>query len=845
MDTRREFIKKAALLSGATGFWGGLPISIEQALAINPEPGSTYLDAEHIVILMQENRSFDHCYGTLQGVRGFNDPRAITLPNKNPVWLQTNADGETFAAFRLNIKETNATWMGSLPHSWKDQVDARNNGKYDKWLIAKQSGRKDYAKMPLALGYYNREDLPFYYALADAFTICDQHFCSSLTGTTPNRLYLWTGTIREEPNADSHANVLNSDVDYGVEAKWTTFPERLEEHSVSWMIYQNELSLQSGFQGEEEDWLANFTDNPIEWFTQYHVRFATGYRGYLEKSRKSLPTEIAALEKKAGEPGQTEAEVEKLRKQIKEKTKLLARNRADSERWSQSNFERLPQREQNLHTKAFCTNTGDPFYHELTTLTYQDGDTERKVQVPKGDVLHQFRQDVNTGKLPTVSWIVAPSNFSDHPGSAWYGAWYVSEVLDILTKNPEVWKKTIFLLTYDENDGYYDHVPPFVAPDPNKPESGSVSKSIDASVEFVTLEQERKRKSERDARESSIGLGYRVPLVIASPWTRGGCVCSQVFDLTSPLQFLEKFLSQKTGKKIEETNISAWRRAVCGDLTSAFQPYHGEKISIPDSLSRDKVVESIHKARFKKLPSGYKALTRAEIEQARQNPSASPVLPQQERGTRRSCALPYQLYAEGALNVGKDHFTVRLEARNEIFGNQSAGSPFNAYALGVPDGTQMRAYAVASGESLTDSWAIDSFDNRAYHLQIHGPNGFMREFKGNASDPAVDIQVDYARKKQKTLALNGQVEIHIVNKDRRGLTIEVRDNAYKHAAQKRVVPAGGKATLVLDTKKSFGWYDFSVRVAGSDVFEKRCAGRVETGQWSYSDPVMGRANPNI
>ena len=140
MDTRREFIKKASILSGATGLMHILPPAIQKALAINPAPGSTYLDAEHIVLLMQENRSFDHTYGTLQGVRGFNDPRAITLPNKNTVWLQTNEKGETFAPFRFDIKGTKATWMSSLPHGWADQVDARNNGKYDQWLISKRSG---------------------------------------------------------------------------------------------------------------------------------------------------------------------------------------------------------------------------------------------------------------------------------------------------------------------------------------------------------------------------------------------------------------------------------------------------------------------------------------------------------------------------------------------------------------------------------------------------------------------------------------------------------------------------------------------------------------------------------
>ena len=269
-----------------------MPASIQKALAINPANGSTYLDAEHIVFLMQENRSFDHTYGTLQGVRGFNDPRAIRQPNKNLVWLQTNKDGETYAPFRLDIKDTKITWMGSLPHSWTNQVDARNNGKYDKWLDVKQSGEKEYANMPLTMGYYTREDIPFYYALADAFTVCDQHFCSSLTGTTPNRLYFWTGTIREEQHENSKANVWNEDADYDTNVSWKTFPERLEENDISWKIYQNDIGVNGGFTDEEDAWMANFGDNPIEYFSQYNVKLSERYINYMQKQLVSLPKEI-------------------------------------------------------------------------------------------------------------------------------------------------------------------------------------------------------------------------------------------------------------------------------------------------------------------------------------------------------------------------------------------------------------------------------------------------------------------------------------------------------------------------------------------------------------------------
>ena len=229
-------------------------------------------------------------------------------------------------------------------------------------------------------------------------------------------------------------------------------------------------------------------------------------------------------------------------------------------------FDALNEFQKTIHQKAFAVNTKDPDQHKLETLNYKDGDTERNINIPKGDIFHQFREDVETGKLPTVSWLVAPEFFSDHPSAPWFGSWYLSEAMDILTKNPEVWKKTIFILAYDENDGYFDHVPPFVAPDPRNPGTGKVSGGIDTSVEYVRLE--------RDS-PGSIGLGYRVPLVIASPWSRGGWVNSQVFDHTSTLQFLENFLSKKFGKKIEEPNISQWRRTVCGDLTSTFRPDNG------------------------------------------------------------------------------------------------------------------------------------------------------------------------------------------------------------------------------------------------------------------------------
>lgn len=851
MDSRRDFLKKSALLAGGAGFKGMLPASIQRALAIDPTLGSTFLDAEHIVLLMQENRSFDHCFGSLRGVRGFNDPRAIPLPNKNPVWLQTNEAGETYAPFRINIKDTKATWLGGLPHSWTDQIDAGNGGKHNKWLHAKKPGNAEIKHSPWTMGHYNREDLPFYYALADSFTVCDQNFCSSLTGTTPNRLYFWTGTIREEQHIDSPANVLNDNVDYNYPAHWDTFPERLEENGISWKIYQNELSLDSGLEGEHDSWLTNFTDNPIEWFAQYHVRFSESYQRHLKKLMESLPSDIIAMEEKLNGATLNPKEREELYTQIQEKKSSLITAQEDIQKYSRENFEKLSEKEKNLHRKAFTINSNDPWYRELSTFQYQDGTSTREMLAPKGDTLHQFREDVQKGQLPTVSWLVAPENFSDHAGAPWYGAWYVSEVMDILTENPEVWKKTIFILTYDENDGLFDHVPPFNPP--YHPGTGLVSQGIDTSVEHVGIEQEMKYKSKNSARDSAIGLGYRVPMVIASPWSRGGYVNSEIFDHTSTLQFLEKFLQAKTGKKIIEKNISSWRRTVCGDLSSTFKPWNREKTALPAFVAKDAFLESIYNAQYQKLPL-FQQLTKEEIEQINQDIRLSPMMPVQEKGVRPANPLPYQLYADSIFDFKTQAVNIRFDAMNEFFGKDAAGAPFKVYAPGKhtafdpelhPDGLEESRswnYAVAAGDQVTDSWPLANFADQQYHLLVYGPNGFFRAFQGNVADPMLRVSCEYQRSGIKP---TGRIELKIINLDPlKSQDLVIEDNSYKQGSWTKILKpsgaAGSEHTFLLDLAQSHQWYDFSIRVKNAEGFQKRYAGRVETGKESFSDPFMGR-----
>ena len=824
-DSRRAFLKKASLFSGAAGLFSVFPEAIQRALAIDAQAGSTYMDAEHVVFLMQENRSFDHCFGTLKGVRGFNDPRAMKLDNNNPVWLQSNAAGKTYAPFRLNLKDTRSTWMSSLPHSWENQVDALNAGKNDNWLEAKKSGNKDFAEMPLTMGYYNREDLPFYYALADAFTVCDQHFCSSLTGTSPNRLFFWSGTIRAEQDEQSKAHVWNDEIDHK-DIHWTTFPERLEELGVSWKTYQNELSIPVGLEGEEADWLANFTDNDLEFFKQFNVRLHPQHLAFLEQQAKTLPQEIEKLKSQLKKSPQDE----KTAALLKKKEVSLAKVMADRKIWTQARYDGLSAKEKSIHRKAFVTNVNDPDYHKLVDMPYEEDGVARNMKIPKGDVLYQFRKDVAEGNLPTVSWLVPPCNFSDHPGAPWYGAWYISEVMDILTKNEEVFKKTIFILTYDENDGYFDHVPPFLPPHTGKPETGKASEGMDTRVEFVSMAQEQQRGF-KEKRESAIGLGFRVPMLVVSPWTKGGYVNSQVFDHTSNLQFLEHFLSAKTGKQVKQPQISDWRRTVCGDLSSVFRIADDKPSAMPAALKKEAFIQSIHNAKFKALPSGFNTQH----------------VPMQEKGIRPSNALPYQLEVNARYNQLNKTLELTFASRNEVFGRQTAGAAFIVYFPGNTSNTRVegkqrwskmnnRHYAVKAGDRVIDEYPLSMFEKEHYHVEVYGPNGFYRVFKGGHNSPQLEVACESQLDRLDPKKLSGNVVLKINGKLNAAITIT--DHAYKQPGKKMNLK-GGSASTVLDLSKSHRWYDFSIAVEGFPDYQQRFAGRIETGAAGFSDPLMG------
>ena len=542
---------------------------------------------------------------------------------------------------------------------------------------------------------------------------------------------------------------------------------------------------------KKDYWLGNYGDNALEYIQRNHVKLAPYFRAHGDIV--SSPTLSAA-----------------------KITEL---------------YNKLSQREKNIVDKMFSGNTGDENYLNLESFSFtNDKGQKETVEIPRGDIFYQFRKDVESGNLPTVSWLVAPQAFSDHTSTPLYGTWYVSEALDILTQNPEVWKKTIFILNYDENDGYFDHLTPFVAPNPKDPTSGSVSPGIDTSSDY------------HEADASPIGLGYRVPCIIASPWSKGGFVNSQIFDHTSALMFLENFLEKKTGKKIISPNISSWRRNVCGNFTSAFRPYNGEKFPLPDFEKREVVIQNIQNAKNKPKQVVPVPLSQDEIKNINEkksfDESLAHLMPQQEKGVRPACALPYALLAECTLSKENSRLHLQFES---IKINDESGAAFNMYTPASYNGDAGHtwAYAVSPGSVLQDELDINQFENNVYNLCVQGPNGFFRHFTGDKNDAAIEVSCVYEQKYLSKPLLTGRLLLKIENNETEALTFTLKDNAYGKPAQTFKLKPNGKKEIIINPEKSNYWYDFTLQLNGNDTFTRQYAGHVETGNISTSDPFMG------
>ena len=690
---RRTFLR---YLSGAA-LTTTLAKSIEKAAAVPAHfRTGTIDDVEHVVVLMQENRAFDHYYGTLRGVRGYGDSRPAMLPSGKPVWFQPDGNGYVLP-FHPTADNLGMQFLEDTPHGWGDTQAAWNGGKYDQWIPNK--GRS-------TMAYLTRRDIPFHYALADAFTICDGYYCSLLGPTDPNRYHMWTGWVGNDGQGGGPV-INNAEAGYD----WSTYPERLEREGISWKIYQDSgVGLDGpGFWGWTDDaYIGNYGDNSLLYFHQYQN--AVPGSSLCEKARKG--TNLA-----------------------------------------------MP---------------GTPF-----------------------DALFEpLRADVRNNRLPKVSWIVAPEAFSEHGNwPANYGAWYVSQVLDALTSNPEVWSKTALFVTYDENDGFFDHLVP-----PTPPRSAAEGAStVDTTNDIFPGSPGNVR--------GPYGLGVRVPMIVVSPWSRGGYVCSEVFDHTSLIRFLERRFARRN-RGLIETNITGWRRAVCGDLTSAFNFANPNSAPVP--LPATAAYEPVNHDRHPDyVPT----------------PPTKQSLPSQERGLRRARALPYELRVDGTANAGLGTF--RIDFRN----TGKAGVCFQVRSGNASEGPW--SYTVEADKSLSNIWNVGKSQGK-YDLSVFGPNGFLRQFRGVASRTAqsdfdVDLHYDvddYA------------LVLRITNQGRVPCRVHV-SSAYDDKSFSDVLPRGRALEKRWHLKSSFGWYDLTVATDADKSFQRRFAGHLENGRDSVSDPALG------
>ncbi|MHB8593308.1 MAG: alkaline phosphatase family protein [Acidimicrobiales bacterium] len=507
--TRRDFLKAGAAAGVAGAVGGGLRASqgrlIEAALAGSST--GTLADVEHIVILMQENRSFDHYFGTMPGVRGFSDPNAIPGVFSQTMVDGTNAlyklaSGETFLQpfeFVSNPPTVAGQTVNDITHDWGPQHLAWNDGAMDKWAVEHllndgtsrwQMNTTDGLPVPgasqipiglLTMGYYRQSDcLAFYRALADAFTICDGYHCSVLGPTDPNRLMWMSGSLGAH-SGDTGGPILTTYVQnreqlFGT-LDWPTLPELLTDNGVSWKIYQDPTSA------------ALF--NVLPYFKNF--------------TAPSNATQVAN-----------------------------------------------------------AANALTPVYPA------------------------QFQADVLAGTLPQVSWIMPPAPCCEHPATPpEYGEWLVSEILQALLLNPAVWEKTVFLLVYDENGGFFDHVSP-LTPGPtvttlaDVPAGASAGGQLDGEYLHTTNPTNAAGGPPADWAGvlGPVGLGFRVPALVISPFSAGGWVCSDTYDHISTHKLIEKVFLNGSGI-LSGLHVSPWRYDAVGDMTAALPNLSSPVAAVP------------------------------------------------------------------------------------------------------------------------------------------------------------------------------------------------------------------------------------------------------------------------
>jgi phospholipase C len=383
------------------------------------------------------------------------------------------------------------------------------------------------------------------------------------------------------------------------------------------------------------------------------------------------------------------------------------------------------------------------------------------------NLISGFNTQVANNTLPSVSWIIGPGGYTEHPPSSpANGEWFLKQLLDSLGANPEVYKSTVFIFDYDENDGFFDHAMPILPP-PGTPN------------EYVG--------------NLPVGLGIRVPALMISPWSRGGRVCSQVFDHTSVIRFLETW----TG--VIDTNISAWRRQVCGDLTSAFDFAH-PNLDYP-------IIPGVSTV---SCPSGSTP------------PVPSPqTYPTQESGTLTPMPLPYQPNANCALNTAANTFTITMT--NSGAASVHFGVYANAYRT---DGPWPFDVNTTNSSSIAFSTAATAGN---YDFSCYGPNGFQRRFAGNLSSDAQRIEAVSILN-----PVNGGLKIELDNATASTVTFAVTNGYVANSSVNYNVPAHGTNVVNVGSETNNGFYDVTVTASADAAFVRRFLGRVET----YVPPTL-------
>jgi phospholipase C len=683
--SRRRFLQ----LAGGSVAGTMLSDSIARALAIPANRATRSLrDVEHIVVLTQENRSFDQYFGVMRGVRGFGDPHPVTLPSGRPVWYQANGTA-VVPPFRPAVPppadNLALTFIEDLDHSWDTTHQMFNGGNWDQWLPAKTT---------TCMAHMQRSDLPSHYALADAFTVCDGYYCSALGPTDPNRYYMWTGWDGNDGKGGGPV-IANDELGYG----WQTYPERLQAAGISWKIYQDigdGLDAAHFWGFTSDPYIGNFGDNSLLYFFNY---------------QNAAP---------------------------------------DS-----------------------------PLYERARTGTNVK-DT--------GGLFDILAADVASGQLPSVSWIAAPEAYTEHPAwPAGYGAFYTAGVLNALTSNPDVWSKTALFINWDENDGFFDHL---VGPYPNV---GALAGQSTVPLDNELFGGNAGTPGGSNGVVGPYGLGVRVPLLVVSPWSKGGWVCSEVFDHTSLIRFIEARFG------VDEPNLTPWRRAVCGNLTSAFD-FESASDRVPPLPPVDTPNPSMP------TPPPYHPV-----------PPAVGSVPNQEGGVRPSRRLGYRV--DVALDADRDKLDLAVRNRGSL------GVHLQARSLTVPGAPF--SYTIGAGDELDAALANPG----TYDLSLHGPNGFFRHFAGSPDTVVrVEVHTDH-RAGRLRLRLTGGGGHH-----RRPVVVDMAD-AY---GPDRHIKLHGTGEITIDTRHSGGWYDIALSTPSDASFGYQLAGRLEFGARLTSDPQLGR-----